>query len=119
MHTNTTDESRRQLIIKLKRQSRNPGGRIWRTLYNELQTSRQNRVTVNVGELQNHFEKGRIMVVPGKVLADGIIEDKLEVAAVTFSAQARTKIVAKGGQCLSLEELMEKNPTGANVKVIN
>ncbi|MFW9830630.1 MAG: 50S ribosomal protein L18e [Candidatus Thorarchaeota archaeon] len=115
----TTDEARRQLIIKLKRQSRNPGGRIWRTLYEKLQTPRRKRVAVNVNELQRHYAKGQIMVVPGKVLSDGIIKDKLEVAAVTFSAPAREKIEAQGGTCLTLDELMEKNPTGKNVMLIS
>lgn len=59
------------------------------------------------------------MVVPGKVLGDGIIEGKLYVAAVGFSTQARAKIVGKGGQCLTIEEFMEKNPTGKNARLIS
>jgi large subunit ribosomal protein L18e len=104
--------------MALKRQSRNPGGRIWRALYDYLQTARRNRVIVNIGDLQQKFATGRIMVVPGKVLSDGAIEDKLQVAAYTFSEKARIKIQAKGGKCLSLEELMEQNPTGKNVMLI-
>ena len=113
-----TDETRQRLLIALKRQSRNPGGRIWRTLYERLQASRRNRVTVNLGDLQSHHTKGRIMVVPGKVLGDGIIEDKLQVAAFTFSENARQKIEAQGGKCLTLEELMEVNPTGKDLMLI-
>ena len=59
------------------------------------------------------------MVVPGKVLSDGVVADKLQVAAFTFSSQARAKIEAQGGKCFTLEELMENNPTGKNVKLIN
>jgi large subunit ribosomal protein L18e len=119
MKSKTTDETRQQLIIKLKRQSRNPGGRIWRTLFDDLQSSRRTRVTVNVGDLQRYHRRGHIIVVPGKVLGDGVIEDKLSVAAIGFSAQAREKIEAKGGQCLTIEEFMEKNPTGKNARLIN
>jgi large subunit ribosomal protein L18e len=115
----TTDETRQQLIIKLKRQSRNPGGRIWRTLYEDLQTARRNRVTVNVGDLQRHHTRGKIMVVPGKVLGDGVIETKFNVAAVDFSEQARAKIEGKGGKCLTIDELMEQNPTGKNLLLIS
>lgn len=118
MTTRFTDEGRRQLLIALKRQSRNPGGRIWRSLYDRLQTSRRSRVTVNLGDLQRHYTKGRIMVVPGKVLSDGVIEDKLQVAAFAFSTKARAKIEAQGGKCLSFEELMEQNPTGKNVMLV-
>jgi len=115
----TTDETRQKLIIKLKRQSRHPGGRIWHTLYDDLQSARRARVTVNVGDLQRNYTRGHVMVVPGKVLGDGIIEDKFDVAAVSFSAQARAKIESKGGQCLTLEEFMEKNPTGKNARIIS
>lgn len=119
MKTKSPNETRRRLIIKLKQQSRNPGGRIWRTLYEDLQTARRNRVTVNIGDLQRHYTKGQVMVVPGKVLSDGEIVDKLQVAAYAFSSQARAKIEAQGGKCFTLEELMEMNPTGKNVKIIN
>lgn len=119
MKSKTTDVTRQQLIIKLKRQSRNPGGRIWRTLYEDLQSARRTRVTVNVADLQRHHSRGQFMVVPGKVLGDGVIEDKVNVAAFSFSEQARTKIEGKGGQCLTIEELMEKNPTGKNARIIS
>lgn len=119
MVTKTPNEVRQQLLIKLKRQARNPGGRIWRILYEKLQSSRRNRLSVNVGDLQRHFSKGHIIAVPGKVLSDGVIEDKLEVAAFNFSTQARAKIEAHGGKCLTLEELMEKNPTGKNIMLVS
>ncbi|MFX0169853.1 MAG: 50S ribosomal protein L18e [Candidatus Hodarchaeota archaeon] len=119
MKTKSTDEIRRQLLIKLKRQSRNPGGRVWRRLYEELQTSRRKRVAVNLGDLQRHYLRGQILVVPGKVLSEGVVEDKLQVAAFSFSSQARVKIEAKGGNCLSLEELMEQNPTGTKVRLVS
>jgi large subunit ribosomal protein L18e len=115
----TTDETRQQLIIKLKRQSRNPGGRIWRDLYEDLQAPRRNRVTVNVGDLQRHHTRGQVMVVPGKVLGNGIVETKLNVAAVAFSEQARVKIEDKGGKCLTIDELMEENPTGKKAQIIS
>ena len=118
MKSKITSEPRKHLLIALKRQSRNPGGRIWRDLYERLQAPRRNRLTVNIADLQNHHTKGHILVVPGKVLADGIIEDKLQVAAFFFSTKAQEKIEAHGGKCMSLEELMEANPTGKNIKLI-
>lgn len=118
MHTKSTNEQLKRLLILLKRQSRTPGGRIWRTLYERLQAPRRARIWVNVADLQRHFEKGYTMAVPGKVLSEGIVTDKLQVAALSFSSKARTKIVAVGGKCLSLEQLMEKIPSGKNVKLI-
>ena len=118
MRTKTTDENRQHLLIALKRQSRNPGGRIWRTLYERLQSARRQRISVNIIDLLKHYQKGRILVVPGKVLGDGAIDAKLQVAALEFSSNARSKIETSGGKCLSLTELMEVNPTGKDVLLI-
>jgi large subunit ribosomal protein L18e len=58
------------------------------------------------------------VVVPGKVLGAGRIDHPVHVAAFTFSEQARSKILRAKGKCLSILELMEKNPKGTNVKII-
>jgi large subunit ribosomal protein L18e len=118
MQSKSPDESRQRLAIALKRQSRNPGGRVWRVLLDCLLGPRRNRTAVNLSALQRNFEKGRTMVVPGKVLANGAIEDKLQVAALAFSAKARAKIETRGGKCLSVEELMQVNPTGKDLKMV-
>lgn len=118
MHTKSTNEQRHRLLIALKRQSRTPGGRIWRTLFEKLQAPRRARTVVNITDLQRFYERGCTMVIPGKVLSEGIAKDKLQVAAMSFSSKARTKIVDVGGKCFSLEELMEKNPSGKNVRLI-
>jgi len=58
------------------------------------------------------------VVVPGKVLGAGKIDHPINVAAFAFSDQARLKILKAKGKCLSILELMKKNPKGANVKII-
>jgi len=57
-------------------------------------------------------------VVPGKVLGAGRIDHPVHVAAFSFSDQARFKILRAKGKCLSILELMEKNPKGTNVKIL-
>ncbi len=57
-------------------------------------------------------------MVPGKVLGAGKIDHPINVAAFAFSDQARLKILKAKGKCLSILELMKKNPKGANVKII-
>jgi large subunit ribosomal protein L18e len=118
MQAKTPNEHRQRLLIALKRQSRNPGGRVWRALQEHLLAPRRNHTAINLTALQRNFEKGRIMVVPGKVLANGVVVDKLQVAALAFSTKARVKIETRGGKCLSLEELMQTNPTGKDVKMV-
>jgi large subunit ribosomal protein L18e len=57
-------------------------------------------------------------VVPGKVLGTGKIDHPVNVAAFAFSEQARSKILKAKGKCLSISDLMKKNPKGTNIKII-
>jgi len=40
------------------------------------------------------------------------------VAALNFSSQARSKILAAGGQCLMIEKLMAEHPKGSGIKIL-
>ena len=56
-------------------------------------------------------------MVPGVVLGSGTLTKKVTVAAWRFSSKAREKIESSGGEAISIEELLEKNPKGSNVKI--
>jgi large subunit ribosomal protein L18e len=71
-----------------------------------------------VSHLNRCTQKSETVVVPGKVLAAGKISHPVNVAAFAFSEQARIKILKAKGKCLSISDLMEKNPKGANVKIV-
>lgn len=58
------------------------------------------------------------MAVPGKVLGAGQIGHSINVAAFAFSDQARSKILRAKGKCMSILDLMSKNPKGAEIKVL-
>jgi len=83
-----------------------------------LSSSRRRRITVNVSHLNRCTQKSETVVVPGKVLAAGKIDHPVNVAAFAFSEQARAKILKAMGKCLSISDLMKKNPKGVNVKII-
>ncbi|PSQ10903.1 50S ribosomal protein L18e, partial [Halobacteriales archaeon QS_7_68_65] len=57
------------------------------------------------------------VVVPGKVLGSGVLEKPVTVAAVDFSGTAETKI-DQVGESIALEECIEQNPEGSDVRVI-
>jgi large subunit ribosomal protein L18e len=58
------------------------------------------------------------VVVPGKVLGAGNLDHPVSVAAFSFSAEAKSKISKAKGKCLSISELIEDNPKGSNVKIM-
>ncbi len=63
-------------------------------------------------------QKGETVVVPGKVLGDGSLDHKLEIAAFKFTQSAKEKIKKAGGKFMSISELIKKNPKGSNVRII-
>jgi large subunit ribosomal protein L18e len=59
-----------------------------------------------------------MIVVPGKILGAGTIDHSVTVAAFNASEKAKEKLAAAKANYLSIPELVEKNPKGANVKII-
>ena len=106
------------LIRDLKKQSQEIQTELWRDLAERLTTSKRSRVAVNVSRLNRYTKEGETVVVPGKVLGAGKTDHPLTVAAFSFSDVAQSKIQTAKGNCLSIRDLMKKNPTGKNVKLM-
>ena len=106
------------LIRVLRKKARESEAKIWRVVADYLSRSRRRRITVNLSKLNRHTQKNETVVVPGKVLGAGQINHPLNIAAFAFSEQARTKILKTKGKCMSIPELMDKNPKGSGVRII-
>jgi len=106
------------LIRLLKKRSKENNAAIWRDVAGSLSKPKRSRVKVNVSKISRHSKENESVVVPGKVLGAGIIDHPVMVAALDFSQQARSKIVEAKGKCLSIAELVEENPDGANLRII-
>jgi large subunit ribosomal protein L18e len=106
------------LIRDLKKQSQESQTELWRKLAERLAISKRNRIAVNVSRLNRYTKEGETVVVPGKVLGAGKADHPLTVAAFAFSEVAQSKIQTSKGNCLSIRDLMKKNPTGKNVKLM-
>ena len=107
-----------QLIRYLKKQSNEQKAGVWHDVAEHLSKSRSARAAVNLSSLNRHTEKKDIVVVPGKILGTGNLNHALTVAAFGLSATAAKKLKASKSKYMSIPELVEKNPTGANVKII-
>ena len=46
------------------------------------------------------------------------LEEKVNVVAFKFSAQAQEKIESAGGECISIDEIIESNPKGSNIRIM-
>ncbi|MBT8171393.1 50S ribosomal protein L18e [Candidatus Bathyarchaeota archaeon] len=106
------------LIRDLKKQSQKSQTEIWRSLANRLTSSKRSRVAVNLSRLNRFTKEGETVVVPGKVLGAGKPDHSLTIAAFTFSEVAKRKIQAIKGNYISIRDLMKKNPSGTNIKIM-
>ncbi len=106
------------LITGLKKQSREKEVPLWRDIAVRLECPTRNYTEVNLSRINRHTKEKDLILVPGKVLGSGELNHKLTVAAVSFSGSAKNKITAAGGTCLTIEELMSKNPEGSRVRII-
>ena len=52
------------------------------------------------------------------MLGTGDINHPVTVAALNFSLTAEMLIIEAQGKCLSIEQLMETNPTGKGVRIL-
>jgi large subunit ribosomal protein L18e len=115
---NTTNPELIALIRELKKKSKEKQTELWRSLAERLSTSKRSRIAVNVSRLNRYTKEGETVAVPGKVLGSGKANHPMTVAAFSFSDKAQSKILKAKGSCISIRELMKKNPEGANVKVM-
>jgi len=106
------------LISNLKAKTRENGAAIWRDVALRLEKPRRNWAEANLSKLERYAEDGETILVPGKVLAAGSVDKKLNVAAYSFSEAAAKGIAAAGGRTMTIAELMESNPQGSGVRIL-
>lgn len=106
------------LISGLKKQSRDNEVPLWRDIAVRLEGPTRNQRAVNLSRINRYTKEKDFILVPGKVLGAGELDHQITVAALGFSGNARNKITAAGGSCLTIEELMAKNPEGSRVRIM-
>ena len=106
------------IIKKLRKKSDSEDVAIWKDVAKRLEKSNRRTAEVNLSDISRYVEDGETIIVPGKVLSNGNLDIKVTVGALKFSQTANKKIEAAGGKCLSIMDLMESNPKGSNIRII-
>jgi len=91
---------------------------IWKDIAERLNKPTRIRAEVNVSKINRYTKPGDVVVVPGKVLGAGKIDHPVTVAAIAFSESAIKKIKEAGGRVLHILQLVQENPKGSNVKIM-
>jgi large subunit ribosomal protein L18e len=105
------------LISELKKLSIDHKVKLWKRVAEDLESSNRRQRVVNVYKLSKNAKENETILVPGKVLGSGDLDQAVVVAAYKFSDEAEKKISAKG-KVMTIEELMKKNPTAKNVRIL-
>jgi large subunit ribosomal protein L18e len=114
---NKTNPRLTSLITELQSAASERDSPVWQTVADRLEKPRRTHAEVNLGRIERYANEDETVVVPGKVLGSGVLEKPVTVAAVDFSGTAETKI-EQVGEPLALEDALERNPDGSNVRVI-
>lgn len=112
------DKASKELIEKLHKDSSSGGAKVWKAVAKGLNRPNRKKFEVNLTRIEKHAKQKETVVVPGVVLGSGEIKKKVTVAAMKFSGSAKEKIKKSGGDCLTIEELYEKNPKGKGIRIM-
>ncbi|KAG7570907.1 hypothetical protein FFLO_01105 [Filobasidium floriforme] len=114
------------LLVKLYRfLARRTDSRFNRAILKRLFMSRINRPPISISRIikeskGQNADGAKTVVVVGKVLDDERLPEvgKLTVAALSFARSARDRIIANGGEALTLDQLALRAPTGSNTVLL-
>ena len=105
-------------IRLLKKSASKEAAPIWRDVAERLSKPRSRRIIVNLSRINRYSVDGETVLVPGKVLGSGKLDHPVKVAAFSFSKTARAKILEAGGEVMTIQDLINRNPKGLKVKLM-
>jgi len=116
--TGPTNPLLAQLIASLREKGHKENTEFLLELARLLEKPERIRAEVNLSQIDRNTERGETVVIPGRVLAGGIMTKQVNVAAAFISAAAKQKIEHVKGKVMSIPELVEKNPKGKDVRIM-
>ena len=117
-HTNSTDPYHALLVKLYKYLTRRTKSAFNAEVTKRLMKSRTNRPVVSLSRIATALKKSsdRTAVIVATVVDDTRLLDvpKMSVCALRFTHTARARIEKAGGECLTLDQLAVRKPTGHN-----
>ena len=113
-----TNPEIKKIVLSLKQQAKKEDAAIWKDIAKRLERPTRNTAEVNISDINRHSSPDELILVPGKVLGNGTLDHKVKVAAMSFSASAEEKIATAGVECMAILEVMDKNPKGNDIRIM-
>ncbi|VVC00581.1 50S ribosomal protein L18e [uncultured archaeon] len=116
----TVNSDTRGLGIMLGRLATKSKKGVWADLAEKVTAPVRKKAEINVYRLSvvAAANKGKILVVPGKVLSAGESAKGIEVACLSCSKAARDKITKAGGKVMGIMELIESKASASKVVIV-
>lgn len=108
----------REVVKKIRAVSKAGNKSFWSSVEEMILSPRSRRPEVNVGKVSKLTKANDVVLVPGKLLGDGLIDHPVTVGALFASKSAVKKVVEAGGTYLPMTEFIDRFPEGSNVKVL-
>ena len=105
--TGPTKKSTRELIVRLEKLGKKNKSAIWMAVAEIISKPRRNRASINLWRLNKLAKKfpSKTFVMAGKVLGKGNVDQKITIAALEFSREAKEKIEAAKGKAMLIDEI--------------
>jgi len=113
-----------KLLVKLYRfLARRTDSAFNKVVLRRLFMSRMNRPPVSLSRIKGQLgrgQEGKTVVVVGTITDDNRLLEvpKMTIAALRFTSTARARILAAGGEALTLDQLALRAPTGGNTLLL-
>jgi large subunit ribosomal protein L18e len=113
-----TNPNLSELILELKKVSRENDAPIWRTIARKLEKPSRVWAEVNIASIEKHAQAKESVIIAGKLLGTGILTKAVNVAAYSASDSAVKKVESAGGKYMHIMELAKHNPKGSGIKIM-
>ena len=110
LSTKTTNQELFDTIRACKKVATSKGIGAYKKIAEELSRSASQRAEVNLDKVEKLAKTGDVVVIPGKVLATGILSKKVNIVAFSCSDAAKEKIEAAGATFTPIMEYVNNKP---------
>jgi len=118
--TGPTKDRTKQLIGLLQKAARKEKKAIWLDIAERLEKPRRQRASINLWKIEKFARifKGKQLLVPGKVLGNGMLNEKPTIIALEFSSRAMKKILKAGATALSIEDALKRKVDVKTIMIV-
>ncbi|MCH8519796.1 MAG: 50S ribosomal protein L18e [Nanoarchaeota archaeon] len=106
----TTNQELFDTIRACKKVANSKGIGAYNKIADELSRPASQRAEVNLEKIEKLAKTGDVVVIPGKILATGILSKKVHIVAFSASDSALEKIQGAGATFTKIQEYVNNKP---------